>query len=290
MEYMSPNPQTDHGMVWLVKHAWQILTQSFGKGRISRGELWIASLLLTVIVNLVWLLLFAILQFGGNEMILFWSVMILSVINLVIQLWLLITRAHDLDKSWWWILKMIGLSILIVLWVWIVMSFVLSILRTSGYNIYATQMIVNLSLWILTLAAITMRGIVPLIKLYFYKGTPGDNTYGPDPLAQDQVSNTYYRVVGSILAAIGLLFSVWSDLILWIYPGWLKSIENIDLQSYKANLTGEDLAQFEQMVQNYQLATTQTELEPNDTNPTLSQTGTSAIQDPTPTTSGTINS
>ena len=53
-----------------------------------------------------------------------------------------------------------------------------------------------------------MRGIVPLIKLYFYKGTPGDNTYGPDPLAQDQVSNTYYRVVGSILAAIGLLFSV----------------------------------------------------------------------------------
>ena len=70
----------------------------------------------------------------------------------------------------------------------------------------------------------------------------------------------------------------------------MKSIENIDLQSYKANLTGEDLAQFEQMVQNYQLATTQTELEPNDTNPTLSQTGTSAIQDPTPTTSGTINS
>lgn len=88
------------------------------------------------------------------------------------------------------------------------MSFIFYVLSILEYNVHTIQTITNRFLGLLTLIVLLLWGIIPLIKLYFYKGTSGDNQYGVDPLEQDQVSNTYYWIVGIVLCVIGMILSI----------------------------------------------------------------------------------
>lgn len=79
--------QNDHGLVWLVKHAWYILTQGYHQGRVSRGEFWISSLLLSLIFSIITFLVFIVLQFvrSVNESLILIVSIVIALINLIIQ-------------------------------------------------------------------------------------------------------------------------------------------------------------------------------------------------------------
>lgn len=210
-------------MMWLLKHCRTLLRSgSFSNGRISRGEYWIAILLLSTAMALVALILWGLsalsLQLPEGVLlntiftiltILAWIVLPLCIA--LIQIKLVIKRSHDLDKSG----RYAYLPVLVMLVCLIIAG---AISRDSGLLSAVTPQEVmslvatlksNMLLWIVCLLWLIalIWSIGRWIIVWFYKGTT-DNQYGIDPLSHQPAWNSFYRSAWLLLIGVNIIVSI----------------------------------------------------------------------------------
>jgi uncharacterized membrane protein YhaH (DUF805 family) len=137
-------------------------------GRLTRAAYWLASIGLLVAALVLGLITFAIHGRSAAPSAAV-GVFLLATGVFSALVWvgfvLAIKRLHDRDKSGWWVLVFyVGPSIL------------------QGVGNSTTSVIPNLIGF-----GISIWGFV---ELGFLRGTPGQNNYGPDPLAEPVISTT----------------------------------------------------------------------------------------------------
>ena len=100
------------------------------------------------------------------------AIIALIVVALIIASFAIYTkRLHDRDKSAWWLLPYIGLPIVLELYGLSTAGYwcaPMSDMSLPGRIAYGVGLLI--SLWV-------------FVELFFFRGTKGDNRFGPDPLA-----------------------------------------------------------------------------------------------------------
>lgn len=214
--------ETTFSIIDLFKHCWRVIRQGgYTKGRISRGEYFVSSAILTVFLWLLTLLLSAVIPFDDSLSLISVSTIIFAVLFLAINilsfiLWvkLLIKRAHDLDKSWWWILKMSVWPLLIIWWVWFLVSILFWLLSnvasaswwslpvSADWGLVMTaKTAINRILSLLALLAL-FSTLYVLFVLFFKKWTDWENRFGPDPLLTQPKGDGVYWILRLILFVV----------------------------------------------------------------------------------------
>ncbi|MBM86511.1 MAG: hypothetical protein CMM47_10875 [Rhodospirillaceae bacterium] len=152
-------------------------------GRAGRKEYWLFFLTM-IIINII----ASIVEFSTNLYYILDQIHI-GILTTLIYLFLLVPgtavtvrRLHDTNKSWRWIILVYGPLIGLVL-VLIIFEFRADMLGIVGFgeevkNFYGKIM---LALTIISIAALV--GSIWLLVLMTFKGTEGENRFGPDPLA-----------------------------------------------------------------------------------------------------------
>jgi uncharacterized membrane protein YhaH (DUF805 family) len=136
------------------------------KGRVGRATFGCATLALFILS----LLIFAVIGFPMKLADYDWPHIILS-LAFVWPHWALSTkRAHDLDKSGWWLLGWVAAS-----WGAIILMLLAAVL-TFQLGVATGLTLLGLA-WLLSLASFYQV----CIKLLFFRGTAGGNSFGPPP-------------------------------------------------------------------------------------------------------------
>ncbi len=256
--------ETTFSIIDLFKHCWRVIRQGgYTKGRISRGEYFVSSAILTVFLWLLTLLLSAVIPFDDSLSLISVSTIIFAVLFLAINilsfiLWvkLLIKRAHDLDKSWWWILKMSVWPLLIIWWVWFLVSILFWLLSnvasaswwslpvSADWGLVMTaKTAINRILWALALLAL-FSTLYVLFVLFFKKWTDWENRFGPDPLLTQPKGDGVYWILRLIL------FVVYGTLSVTLNRQSLEDAFNQGAQEMGDSmiLTGEELWELDNFV------------------------------------------
>ena len=97
-----------------------------------------------------------------------------------------VRRLHDTNKSWRWIILVYGPLIGLVLLLFFMvfgMSPMEDMLGISGLGEDAKNFMVNVMLALTIMSIAALVGSIWLLVLLMFKGTEGENRFGPDPLA-----------------------------------------------------------------------------------------------------------
>lgn len=138
-------------------------------GRIGRQQWWIGTVVV-IVASIVLSILLAIIGLGA------WGQLIASLALLYPSYCIGVKRRQDRDNN--------GLDVKILLG----LSAVTSILQAFGIGVTMTDlgngvMMPSPDLWLtLVYVALGILAIYLIVQLGFLKGTPGANSYGPDPL------------------------------------------------------------------------------------------------------------
>jgi uncharacterized membrane protein YhaH (DUF805 family) len=134
------------------------------QGRLNRKPYWMTAIAITVLV--IVLILLALGMVGEREFGAAIAVVALIVILYIPLIWIGLAvgakRLHDRDKSAWWLLLFYGAP---------------SVL--SG----AADRMDDIGGGVLHLVSFAIT-VWAIVELGFLRGTPGPNSYGPDPLGQ----------------------------------------------------------------------------------------------------------
>jgi uncharacterized membrane protein YhaH (DUF805 family) len=225
------NGQSNQWVKWLLTHAWNIITkENLFKGRLSRGEYRIITLLFWAATSLIGLVLSPLWSVWSIISLLVWLVALVYHIGFGIK------RSHDLDKSgWYWYQPLIAMLIIPI--VMMILTFgrlfivnaqdetqfrkqydagapSLPWLNTSSYDVSAAPDTIiwsvwNAMNWVLWIIALWLLiwFLVIAIKLSFFKWTQWDNSYGADRLPSQPTSNSMYWWIGIGLAILSMVFS-----------------------------------------------------------------------------------
>jgi uncharacterized membrane protein YhaH (DUF805 family) len=132
------------------------------QGRLNRKPYWMTAIAITVLV--IVLILLALGMVGEREFGAAIAVVALLVILYIPLIWIGLAvgakRLHDRDKSAWWLLLFYAVP---------------SVLSGATNRIDDMGIVLHLASFAITVWAI--------VELGFLRGTPGPNSYGPDPLA-----------------------------------------------------------------------------------------------------------
>ena len=175
------------------------------QGRINRDKIWLflipvtiaweIAILIVALIGLDWTQTFASLvsasakvtpsqpmdmsnvvwpqAIGPKGMIALVAIALLVLLYVISLLAIYTKRLHDRNKSAWWLLPFVVIP-------WALQAFV----EASGPNILATGMFygplgpVRGTVYLIA----TILGLWAFIELYFFRGTRGENRFGPDPL------------------------------------------------------------------------------------------------------------
>lgn len=138
-------------------------------GRIGRQQWWIGTVVV-IVASIVLSIVLAVIGLGA------WGQLIASLALLYPSYCIGVKRRQDRDNN--------GLDVKILLGV----SAVASILQAFGIGVTMTDvgngvMMPSPDLWLtLVYVALGILAIYLIVQLGFLKGTPGPNSYGPDPL------------------------------------------------------------------------------------------------------------
>lgn len=138
-------------------------------GRIARQQWWIGTVVV-IVASIVLSIVLAVIGLGA------WGQLIASLALLYPSYCIGVKRRQDRDNN--------GLDVKILLGV----SAVASILQAFGIGVTMTDvgngvMMPSPDLWLtLVYVALGILAIYLIVQLGFLKGTPGPNSYGPDPL------------------------------------------------------------------------------------------------------------
>jgi uncharacterized membrane protein YhaH (DUF805 family) len=187
---------SSYGLKRLLNRAWTILfKEPRWKGRVSRGEYVMSSLVLGVITSVITAPLSWLLPVG---------VLVVNILAQIRLLWPIVRRCHDLNKSW----RFVGIPLLIVL-------VGMLIIGLSWASITWPQMMLQygagMSLYTLIAMGLMLIWmtwfIIICLRLVFSKWTLGDNAYGIDPLVHQPIGNGLYRRTAILLIVVSLAIS-----------------------------------------------------------------------------------
>jgi uncharacterized membrane protein YhaH (DUF805 family) len=132
------------------------------QGRLNRKPYWLTAIAITALV--IVLILLALAMFGEREFGAGIAVVLLLIILYIPLIWVGLAvgakRLHDRDKSAWWLLLFYAAP---------------SVLSGAANRADEMGIVLHLASFAITIWAI--------VELGFLRGTPGPNSYGPDPLA-----------------------------------------------------------------------------------------------------------
>ena len=133
------------------------------QGRLNRKPYWLTAIAITVLVVVLMLIAlgFAVEHEFGTAIAVVALIVILYIPLLWIGLAIGAKRLHDRDKSAWWLLLFYAAP---------------SILSGAANRMDDMGIVLHLASFAITVWAI--------VELGFLRGTPGLNSYGPDPLGQ----------------------------------------------------------------------------------------------------------
>ena len=166
-------------LIKTIKH-----TLSFA-GRAARMEFWSYVITYYIIIGLLSIIgagLAAIASILG----IIWMGLtaIIGIVLLIPMISLTVRRLHDVNLSgfWLWYLNSFGLPV-------VYMVYLLDLDNSVNSIIEKIKNIGSIWLgWIITILCWTIGAPISLLLLFLYKGTAGENNFGPDPLAEAPVS------------------------------------------------------------------------------------------------------
>lgn len=157
----------------------QLLTTT--DGRISRKRWWIGVLVL-IAISIVAAIILSIISFG-NPAIMAWGGFIVSLALLYPSYCIGIKRRHDRDSDGKDLIALIAVSVVLNLLQ--VLGIGMSTTEINGITVPAPDM------WLVVVqTAVFLFAIYMLVQVGFLRGTPGPNTYGPDPLGSSGAAAT----------------------------------------------------------------------------------------------------
>lgn len=145
-------------------------------GRIARKQWWMGVLVL-ILVGIAASILLAVISFG-NPTVMAWGGFIVSLVLLWPSYCIGVKRRHDRDNDGKDLIALIALSVL------------LNLMQAAGIGMTVTDMggvaVPTPDLWLAILQGLVFLFVIyMLVQVGLLRGTPGPNSYGPDPLGGD---------------------------------------------------------------------------------------------------------